>query len=329
VNTGNNLLYLLLGAMLGAVAVSGWVSEHTLRNLHVVRTTPGGVPVERDFRLRYRVTNRKRWLPSLAVELKEPGLPGLAFIPRVAAGETVHTHATDRFVRRGVYPLEELTLATEFPFGLFRKEREVALPGELVVWPRTDRVVREDLVGAGNDRSTPSASTHPATGPRGEFRSLREYRPGDDARDIHWRTSARLRQPVIREYEREAAEATWIVLEVGDPPGDEAEAAVEVAASLCARAARWGQPFALFAGSRAVGPGTGEAHLERALDVLARVDFGGEATSYPHESRDRAVLVTPGRILPGFPQVIRTATAGVREEMPERHSPRGPGGGPA
>ena len=198
-----------------------------------------------------------------------------------------------------------------------------------MVWPRTDRVVREDLVGAGNDRSTPSTSTHPATGPRGEFRSLREYRPGDDARDIHWRTSARLRQPVIREYEREAAEATWIVLEVGDPPSDEAEAAVEVAASLCARAARWGQPFALFAGSRAVGPGTGEAHLERALDVLARVDFGGEGTSYPHESRDRAVLVTPGRILPGFPQVIRTATAGVREEMPERHSPRGPGGGPA
>lgn len=307
VNTGNNLLYLLLGAMLGAMAVSGWLSEQTLRRLHIVRSLPAGVPVEREFRLRYRVTNRKRWLPSFAVELKEPELPGLAFLPRVGAGETREAHATDRFVRRGVYPLEELTLATEFPFGLFRKERDVRLPGELVVWPRTDRNVPEGLWAAGDDPTWVASSRHAAAGPRGEFRSLREYRLGDDARDIHWRTSARLRQPVVREYERDSGEATWIVLDTGHPPGEAAESAVEIAASLCARAARGGRTFALSAGPYQVTPGSGEIQLERALDALARVEFGSGARPDPPGSVERSVLVTPGRRKGRFVRVVSTA----------------------
>lgn len=293
INTGNNLLYLLLGSMLGVMAVSGWASEQALRNLRVVRSVPSGVPVERDFRLRYQVANDKRRFPSFAVEFREPGLPGAAFLSHVPAGEARGTHATQRFVRRGVYPLEVLTLATEFPFGLFRKERDVPLPGELVVWPRTDRPVPEGALGAGRDPSFHAVSPMAAAGPRGEFRSLREYRSGDDARDIHWRTSARLREPVVREYERDAGEAVWVVLDTAHPPGDRAEAAVEVAASLCARAARAGRTFALAAGPHTVEPGMGEAHLERALDALARVDFGSAPAAPVPAPPEQTVVVTP------------------------------------
>lgn len=310
INTGNNLLYLLLGAMLGVMAVSGWLSEQTLRALHVTRTIPGGVPVERDFRIRYQVTNGKRWLPSLAVEFHEPGLPGLAFLPHLGPGETRGTHAAERFVRRGVYPLEVLTLATDFPFGLFRKERDVPLPGELVVWPRTDRVVPDGALGTGRDPSLLAASSQASAGPRGEFRSLREYRSGDDARDIHWRTSARLRQPVVREYEQDAGDAVWVVLDTAHPPGDAAEAAVETAASLCARAARRGRTFALSAGPHLLEPGAGEAHLERALDLLARVDFGkGPADPIPAPP-EQMVLVTLGDAHPqGVGSVVRPGAA--------------------
>lgn len=306
INTGNNLLYLLLGAMLGAMAVSGWLSEQTLRGLHITRTVPAGVPVERDFRIRYRVTNGKRWIPSLAVELREPGLPGLAFLSHLGPGETRGTNSAERFVRRGVYPLEVLTLATDFPFGLFRKERDVPLPGELVVWPRTDRPVPDGALGAGQDPAPASASAHASAGPRGEFRSLREYRSGDDARDIHWRTSARLRQPVVREYEREAGRAVWVVLDTSHPPGDAAEAAVETAASLCARAARGARTFGLSAGPHLVEPGAGEAHLERALDALARVDFGGAGPHPLPGPPEQTVLVTLGAAHPpGVASVIR------------------------
>lgn len=308
INTGNNLLYLLLGAMLGAMAVSGWLSEQTLRSLRISRRLPTGVPVDREFRIRYEVTNRKRWLASFAVELSEGGLPGLALVPRVGPGETKPAHATNAFVQRGVYPLEALTLSTDFPFGLFRKQRDVSLPGEIIVWPRTDRVVSEQLLGPGHDPSITTPSPHAAAGPRGEFRSLREYRSGDDARDIHWRTSARLRRPVVREYERDAGDATWILLDASADPGPQAEIAVEIAASLCARAAHRRRPFALSAGPYLIEPGTGEAHLERALSALARVDFEKSSTDVePPAPRERTILVTAGVPRAGYAQVIQAA----------------------
>ena len=305
-NTGNNLLFLLLGAMLGAVAVSGWLSERTLRHLRVVRVLPSGARVGQPVPVRYQVTNGKRRLTSFALELAEAELPLVAFLSRVPPGTTSETQGHTSFDKGGVHHLTTITLATEFPFGLFRKERDLALPGEVVVWPRTDRRVPHAGLGAGRNAPDSRASPRARAGPRGEFRSLREYRHGDDARDIHWRTSARLHRPVIREYERDAGEPVWVVLDVSAPPGDEAEYALEVAASICAQAAKEQRPFALAAGPFEVESGTGEGHLERALDALARVEFGVRGVATLSVPRSRAVLVTSGQSTgPGFARVIR------------------------
>src|SRR5690606_40187189 len=85
-NTGNNLLYLLLGSMLGFIAVSGWLSEQAIRGLVVERRVPRAVTVERDLVLTYQVRNEKKRLPSLAVEIHERGLPEPAFLAHVPAG---------------------------------------------------------------------------------------------------------------------------------------------------------------------------------------------------------------------------------------------------
>lgn len=313
-NTGNNLLFLLLGAMLGAMAVSGWLSERTLRGLRIVRVLPGGARVGQPVPVRYQVTNQKRRLTSFALELAEGELPLGAFLARISAGSTAETHGHTRFDRRGVHRLTTITLATEFPFGLFRKERDLPLAGEVVVWPRTDRPIPRAGVGGGRNSPEARASPRAPAGPRGEFRSLREYRHGDDARDIHWRTSARLHRPVIREYERDAGEPVWVVLDVSVPPSDEAEYALEVAASICAGAARDQRPFALAAGPFEVEAGTGEGHLERALDALARVEFGMRGVATLNVPRSRAVLVTSGASAgAGFARVIRPGGSAPEE----------------
>ncbi len=275
-NTGNNLLYLLLGSMLGFIAVSGWLSEQAIRGLRIERSIPRAVTVGQDFRIGYRVWNSKHRLPSLAIELTERGLPHAAFLAHVAADGEARTRSVNRFKRRGTFPLGTVTLSTSFPFGLFRKERDLEIPGELVVWPRYDRPVRTPSEGGGRVPRM-AASAVGSLGARGEYRSLRGYRAGDDPRDIHWRSSARLREPVVREYERDGAETRWICLDTRGEQDEAAEVAIEVAASLAAGAVALGRPIALAAANAVVDPGQGPGQLERILDVLARVDFTPDA----------------------------------------------------
>jgi uncharacterized protein (DUF58 family) len=277
INTGNNLLYLLFGAMLGFIALSGWLSERILRQLEIRRHTPRGVTVGKSIRLTYYVTNRKRLFPTLALYLIEEGLAEAAFIGRVGAGDSVAAGSENHFVQRGVYPLETLTLSTSFPFGLFTKERDIPLPGELVIWPRTDRSVRLPTPPGGRGRPQFSDSSGGATGARGEYRGLREYRVGDDPRDIHWRTAAKIGTPVTREYDQDTAETVRICLDTRGEPGDAAEAAVEVAAAIAAQAYRVGRRFGITTCISDLVPDGGSGQLERVLNLLARVNFDPSA----------------------------------------------------
>jgi uncharacterized protein (DUF58 family) len=312
-NTGNNLLYLLLGAMIGFIIVSSWLSEQAIRDLWIERHLPHAVTVGNELRLSYRVTNRKRVLPSLAVEIVEAGLPGHAFVAHVPPGGSVEARSTNSFVRRGLYPLGTVTLSTSFPFGMFRKERDVEIPGEVTVWPRTDRRVREPAAGTGG-RARLGVSNQGARGTRGEYRSLRGYRPGDDPKDIHWRSSARLREPVIREYERDSSATRWICLDTRGAADEAAEVAIEVAAALAARATAERRPLALVAGDVVLEPGDGPGQLERALDVLARVDFSeNEPAPAPPVDPLACVLVSV-RPRPGFGDVFAVGADGDAEK---------------
>jgi uncharacterized protein (DUF58 family) len=296
-NTGNNLLYLLFGSMVGFIVVSSWLSEQTIRDVRIDRGRSHCVSVGQELRLVYQVTNEKRFLPSLAIEIVEVGLPNRAFVATAPPRRPVSTRSVNSFVRRGIYPLGTVTVSTSFPFGLFRKERDVEIPGEIVVWPRTDRRVRAPIAGAGRAART-GVAARGALGARGEYRSLRGYRPGDDPKDIHWRSSARSGVPVTREYERDGAETRWVCLDTRAEPGEPAEVAIEVAAALIADAVAEHRPFAFIAGAALLEPGEGTGHLERALDILARVDFSGSdpAPSPPVPTASCVlVAVSPGR----------------------------------
>lgn len=293
VNTGNNLLYLLLGAMLGFIAVSGWLSEQVLYRIAVRRRAPRGVTAGQPARITYDVVNHKRRIPSFAVEIREDDLDARAFVAALEPGAAVTTRAEHSFPRRGVYALTRITLATSFPFGFFRKERDLSLPGEVIVWPATDRRVRSARP-AGELARRQGALLSGVRGHRGEYRSLRDYQPGDDPRDIHWRSTARRGEPVIREYERDDGRTVWICLDLRAPPDEAAETAVEIAAALAARAYAHGERFALVTPDTVLEPGSGNPQLESVLDALARARYRENAPRLvPPAPAEFCVLVTP------------------------------------
>lgn len=194
---------------------------------------------------------------------------------------------------RGVYPLQGVVLGTSFPFGLFAKERDLTLPGVLTVWPRTDRRVRLPRLGGRRGQRQEAAAGALPGGARGEYRGLREYRPGDDPRDIHWRTSARRGEPIVRQYDRDAADEYWVVLDTVAPDAAAGEACVEIAASVLDAATRRGDRCGLAVGAARVPPSAGPGGMEAALDVLAGAvlasDGGPPALPAPAGS---CVLVT-------------------------------------
>lgn len=308
-NTGNNLLYLLLGALLGVIVVSGWLSEQALRGLRIVRRAPRGVAGQ-PIALTYDVANGKRRLPSLALEFREQNAPIRAFLPIVAAGKSALARTDVVFQRRGVYRMHRFVIATSYPFGLFVKEREIAFPGTLVVLPRTDRLVREAMRAGTRARRAGIAQSMSAAGGRGEFRSLRPYRLGDDPRDVHWRSSARYAEPVVREYERDASETLWIALDLATDDVDAGEVAIEMAAALAARTVARGERLALVTNDVVVDPGAGAGQLENVLEALARAHLRADAPMLqPPVAYIECVLVAT-RSTPGYGDVfIAAATA--------------------
>jgi uncharacterized protein (DUF58 family) len=98
---------------------------------------------------------------------------------------------------------------------------------------------------------------------------------------------------VVREYEQNVAETLWICLDTRGEPGEAAEAAVETAASLAARAFRVGKSFGLAADGILIEAGHGPGQVERILNALARLDFGPfHARPLPPVSPRQCVLIT-------------------------------------
>lgn len=293
-NTGNNLLYLLLGALLGLIVLSGMLSEQTLRGLYVRRHVPRTITAGEPAAMRYTLGKKEHWLPSFAVSVRERSGGDAGFVLALAPDSrtTVRTRAI--FPQRGVVELRDVVLSTTFPFGLFTKERDVAAHDVVLVRPPITRPVRDVRGGGREGARLPEFAARSAGGQRGEFRGLRAYRTGDDPRDVHWRSSARRSEPVVREYDREQGRCYTLFLDTTGSADEPAEVAVEIAAALAAAGTARGDRVGLLAGDQSVSPGTGAAQLDRMLDALARVRFPSVAT----RSADPAESVWIGTTAP-------------------------------
>src|SRR5258706_9683531 len=106
-NTGNNLLYLVLGLLLALIVTSGILSERSLRHLKVRRLLPDAAYAQEPFALRYEVTRTRGHGFALWLKERQGGLQGQAFVPVVAAGEPAVARAQMSAERRGSLQLEE------------------------------------------------------------------------------------------------------------------------------------------------------------------------------------------------------------------------------
>lgn len=174
---------------------------------------------------------------------------------------------------RGVLRLESLTTARPDPFGLVNSIKRVRLADSLIVLPR--RYVPPPLNLPGNRHYQPGGvALASSVGDSEEFVSLRDYRPGDPLRRIHWKSWAKTEKPVVKEYQDEFFIRHALILDtfIGDRSEDLFEEAVSVAASFaCSIITQDSLLDLVFVGDRAYcfTSGRGLAHTDRMMEILA------------------------------------------------------------
>ena len=214
INTGNNLLYLLLGMLLALIIVSGLMSELSLRDLTVVRRLPLRAQVGRPHLVEIEVFNHKGRVPSYAIEVEDlrAGQPAdkRCFFLKISPKSAQVAAYRRTPAKRGRDRHVGFRIATRFPFGLFEKSREVPAEGELIIYPAVDPVQLPSLSAgrhAGGDASY-------GRGHGDDYLGLKLLRDGEDRRDVHWRKSAAVGQLVARERAREARPDIVLPLDV-------------------------------------------------------------------------------------------------------------------
>lgn len=289
-NSGNNLLFLLLGAMLTAIVVNGILSEAILRDVEITRRLGGPYQATRSEMAQVAVANAD-WWPAVSLEVTDLGTRirpgsgeselselGRAYVGLLAGGATENRVVRYRFPRRGAYRLNRFVLTTRFPFQLFEKSRAIAEYDECLVLPERREM---SAAIAGLDRAGHRHSGQQG-GRTGTFHSLREYRPGDQIRRVHWKSSARLQKLVVEQKNPERARcvrvALWNILAAGRADIQDKRRAFEVAVQsvrgLLEGMVERGYRFELwvFAEGKPDRPQVFET-LERALRTLAVVQL--------------------------------------------------------
>ena len=173
--------------------------------------------------------------------------------------------------RRGLFDLGPLHLVRTDPLGLTTRTIEVAGQDTVTVYPRIDRIAPPPHSRGADPRG--GTMTHASFGPSGEeFHALRPYVVGDDLRRVHWKSSARTEELLIRQDDLpwQGRAAAVVDLRSSVHTEDSFEAAMSAAASIATACLGAGLEFRLLGTDGVdIGHGSGRSHLDAILERLA------------------------------------------------------------
>jgi uncharacterized protein (DUF58 family) len=294
------LAVLAIGAGVLVLGAYIWVRVHTPA-LHGRRDLKERLQVGVDGRVDVTVTALRRRTATLALsDAFDRGRRAARFLlAPIDAGE--QARAAYRFPtdKRGRFEIGPMRATLHDPFGLVTVTRRVLGSEEVIVYPRVHDISAPGEVG-GLDLDRDHPRVRARVEPSGDFMTLREYSPGDDLRHVHWRSTARRGELMMRQNETRRRAPVLLVLDVRPGAHDRAsfERAVEACASIATALDRAARPFQ-FALSTGVLIGTpGRRHLATIMDELAVVQPHGTDRFLLALSRRRtnALIAVTGRL---------------------------------
>ncbi len=240
----SNMLLLVTSFMAGPWIINLLICYALLRRIDLKRNFPKRVTAGDPFSVEIVIVNTKRFLSSWVLKVSdqlnhmhERLTPRVVFT-RVPPQSDCSVHYQARLMHRGRYRLGPLQVSSQFPLGLVERALVIQEKGEILVYPQMGELsVRWRNQTSSAHELVQHAPVRPGSFDD-EFHRLREYRFGDDPRAIHWRTSARQNELMVREYHQSREDDLTVLLDLWIPsqPTSEdyirAEFAVSFAATI-------------------------------------------------------------------------------------------------
>ena len=208
INTGNNLLFLILACLISSILMSGILSSVTLAGVEMRLSLPEHIFAGQSVRASLELKNEKLTLPSFSLRVEgvvrkeQPAralLPTPVYFPYIPRQQSAKQSVPLLFPKRGAYRQEAFRIVTRFPFGFLQKARRLDLLSEALVYPSIEATPEFLELLPGIQGAIESV----AKGRGQDLYALRDYLPTDSARHVHWKASARSGSLMVREFARE------------------------------------------------------------------------------------------------------------------------------
>lgn len=311
-----NMLMFVFAMMIGPWVLNGWIAFSMVRRTHTKRVLPQRAMAGELVSMEIEVANRKWFLSSWLLAARDQvahvrdRFQASALFVRVPAGQTRSGHYLVRFSQRGEYSFGPLELTTHFPLGLVERGLLFNDFAKLIVHPRVGRMTSRWRSDLWNATELAEQRRMRAGLFDDEFHRIREYRPGDNPKAIHWRTTARSGELMVREYQQTRDRDLVLLVELWQPAQpttadlDRVELAISFAATVLhenLRLSREARLRMIVVGSQ-TSAWDHLSSLEHALDQLALASASANANVRPvidetmqHISSSSRVVVVSAR----------------------------------
>ncbi len=252
-----NLILLVFTLAAGPFMASIFGGRSMLRRLSVVRRAPSYVFSGDPLVIDYALESGRRWTTALALFIEDSLVPSdrtvpgattiipRVFFPRVPGLERVRQQWQCPSPKRGRYRFRDLDIGTRSPFGIVEHRVTVPLVDELIVYPRIGQLSRRWMLLQRQASENRRGQRHDRSAQQIEYHGLRDYRSGDSPRWIHWRTSARRGELMVKEFEQQNEQDFAILVDpwlprtkASNEQREAVEQAISFAATVCLETCR-------------------------------------------------------------------------------------------
>jgi uncharacterized protein (DUF58 family) len=213
INTANNLLYMVLSALLAVLILSGFLSALNFRFVRTIVRIPSSCYAGEAFPINLQVQNDKRFFPTFSLSIAP--LPesefrfSTVYVPVIPGTQQFSRAAQGIFRRRGSYVVRELRASSRYPFGFLLKHQKHPVDAECICYPEITPLEQMDFAGfdhRGSSQAFERGSGH-------DLYMIRDYLPSDSARHVHWKASAKTSVLKTREYAAEHSSRAILVFD--------------------------------------------------------------------------------------------------------------------